>query len=49
MLNFPSHKNFSTPFLNKIRLIFAWIGIFQIATAILSFYQLKKNHYSKQK
>ncbi|KIC71161.1 hypothetical protein [Candidatus Protochlamydia amoebophila] len=49
MLNFPSHKNFSISFLNKIRLIFAWIGIFQIATTILSFYQTKKNHYSKQK
>uniref|UniRef100_UPI0005A7BFA4 hypothetical protein n=1 Tax=Candidatus Protochlamydia sp. R18 TaxID=1353977 RepID=UPI0005A7BFA4 len=29
-----SRKNFSTSFLNQIRLIFAWIGIFQIANAI---------------
>ncbi|WP_075882515.1 hypothetical protein [Candidatus Protochlamydia sp. W-9] len=45
----PSHKNFSISFLNKICLIFAWIGIFQVANTILSFYRPKKNHLSDQK
>ncbi|WP_075882574.1 hypothetical protein [Candidatus Protochlamydia sp. W-9] len=49
MARLPSHKNFSISFLNKICLIFAWIGIFQIANTVLSFYRPKKNHLSKQK
>ncbi len=49
MARLPSHKNFSISFLNKICLIFAWIGIFQIANTVLSFYRPKKNHPSNQK
>ncbi|SPJ31998.1 hypothetical protein [Candidatus Protochlamydia amoebophila] len=49
MARLPSHKNFSISFLNKICLIFAWIGIFQVANTILSFYRPKKNHLSDQK